>query len=208
MTCRLGILLSGRGSNFAAIQSAIEEGRLPQAEIAVVISNRPEAPGLHLAEALQLKTVLLEKGQFENRLAFDQALVDTLQAYGVQLVILAGYDRILGQSVLEAYSGRILNIHPSLLPAYGGKNMVGLKVHQAVLDKPEAESGCTVHVVTDEVDGGEILGQRRVPVLPGDTPESLAERILAEEHRLYSDVIRQFIETHFSSKETVQNAAV
>jgi phosphoribosylglycinamide formyltransferase 1 len=196
-TCKLGILLSGRGSNFAAIQQAIESGTLPNAEIAVVISNHTDAPGLALAQSKGIKTVAFEKHQFENRLAFDAAVAEALQSHGVQLVVLAGYDRILGTPVLAAFPNRIINIHPSLLPAYGGKGMVGARVHQAVLEAKEQESGCSVHLVTDVVDGGAILGQSRVAVLENDTPETLAARVLEQEHRLYPQVLRAWIEQHF-----------
>lgn len=198
--CRLGILLSGRGSNFRAIHQAIQEERL-QAEIAVVFSNHAEAAGLSYAREQGLPAAHLDKAGFENRQAYDAALTRLLQEHRVDWIILAGYDRILGAPLLNAYAGRILNIHPSLLPAYGGKNMVGLKVHAAVLAGGETESGCTVHGVTETVDGGPILGQSRVPVLPGDTPETLAERVLAAEHRLYPEVIQRIIQQPSSSGE-------
>lgn len=203
--CRLGVLLSGRGSNFAAIQEAMEQGRLLHAEIAVVISNHAEAPGLTLAQSKGLKTVALNKAHFENRLAFDTAVTDALKAHQVDLVVLAGYDRILGQPVLQAYPQRILNIHPSLLPAYGGKGMVGSKVHQAVIEGRETTSGCTVHVVTDIVDGGAVLGQKSVPVLEADTPDTLAARVLAQEHQLYPQVIGAWVEQHFLNKRQVDS---
>ncbi len=192
--CRLGILLSGRGSNFTAIQQAIETGRLSNADIAIVISNHADAPGLTLAQAKGLTTVALDKADYENRQAFDAAIAETLKTHGVQLVVLAGYDRILSEPLLTAYPNQILNIHPSLLPAYGGKNMVGLKVHQAVIAAQESESGCSVHVVTDTVDGGPVLMQSRVPVLPNDTPDTLAARILEQEHQLYPQAIQTFIQ--------------
>ncbi len=191
--CKLGVLLSGRGSNFAAIQTAIEAGRLNNAHIAVVIANHADAPGLTVARQHGLETAVFLKESYQSRQAFDADVVKTLQAHGVQVVILAGYDRIISAPLLEAYAGRILNIHPSLLPAYGGKGMVGLKVHSAVLAAEEAESGCSVHIVTAEVDGGPILGQAHVPVLADDTPESLASRILAQEHQLYPRAIGEFI---------------
>jgi len=191
---RLGVLLSGRGSNFAAIQKAIRENRLTNAEITLIVSNRPDAIGLEVAQAEGLKTLALDKAQFESRQAFDQAIVDALQAERVDIVILAGYDRIITSALLDAYAGRILNIHPSLLPAYGGKGMVGHKVHQAVLDNNEAQSGCSVHLVTEIVDGGAILGQSSVPVLSTDTTETLAARVLEQEHQLYPRVIGEFIQ--------------
>lgn len=200
MKCRLGILLSGRGSNFAAILEAIERGDLPGAEIALVFSNHTDAAGLDLARGKGLKTLSLEKTDFENRRAFDQALTEALQESEVDLVVLAGYDRILTSPLLEAYPHRILNIHPSLLPHYGGKGMLGIKVHEAVLANGELESGCSVHLVTDVVDGGEVLGQGRVRIRPDDTPETLAARILKEEHRLYPQMIGRWIEQHFSQQ--------
>ena len=199
---RLGVLLSGRGSNFAAIQKAITEGTLTNAEVALVISNHAEAVGLSIAQSEDLPTLALEKQQFETRQAFDEAIVDALQAHQVELVVLAGYDRILTNALLTAYSGRILNIHPSLLPAYGGKGMVGNKVHQAVLDNQEAESGCSVHLVTEVVDGGAILGQSRVPVLSTDSAEALAARVLEQEHQLYPRVIGEFIQQLAQREET------
>jgi phosphoribosylglycinamide formyltransferase-1 len=199
--CRLGILLSGRGSNFAALQKAISSGTLIHAEVAVVVSNHPDAVGLSVAESQGLKTVALDKSKFESRQAFDQAITDALQAHQVDLVILAGYDRILGNALLAAYPGKILNIHPSLLPAYGGKGMVGHKVHQSVLENNETESGCSVHLVTEIVDGGGILGQSRVPVLSTDTPETLAARVLEQEHQLYPRVIGEFIQQQLAQRE-------
>lgn len=205
--CRLGVMLSGRGSNFAAIQQAIEEKRLLNAQIALVVSNHADAPGLELARSKGLKTAIFSKTDFENREDFDRAIVDTLKAEGVEVLILAGYDRIITTPLLEAYDGRILNIHPSLLPAYGGKGMVGIKVHTAVLQNSEAESGCSVHVVTATVDGGPILGQARVPVQSDDSPEMLAARILEQEHQLYPRVIGEFIEKHILPGEESQSHA-
>lgn len=202
---RLGVLLSGRGSNFAAIQQAIEQGEIPNAEIAIVISNHANAGGITLAPSKGLKTATLEKHQYESRIAFDQAVADILQAHQTDLVILAGYDRIISAPLLEAFSGRILNIHPSLLPAYGGKGMVGIKVHQAVLDNGEPQSGCSVHLVTDVVDGGAILAQSSVPVLANDTPETLAARVLEQEHQLYPQAIRKFIEQQFAQEGEIDS---
>lgn len=202
--CRLGILLSGRGSNFRAIADAIGKGEIPGATIAVVISNHAEAEGLRYAETLGLPALALDRARYEKRALFDQALTDTLKQYQTDLIVLAGYDRIIGAPLLSGWPGRILNIHPSLLPAYGGKGMLGMAVHRAVLSNQEAESGCSVHLVTDVVDGGEVLGQSRVPVHPEDTPEILAERILKEEHCLYPQVIRAFIHRHFLFGSDIQ----
>ena len=193
-TCRLGILLSGRGSNFEAIAEAIADNLLPNAQIAVVLSNKPEAPGLASARAKNIPAVVVSD---------DADILKTLQTHRVDLVILAGYNRILSETLVRAYVSRILNIHPSLLPAYGGKGMIGLKVHQAVIAAKEAQSGCTVHLVTSDVDAGPVLGQARVAVDPADTPETLAQKVLREEHRLYPAVIRQYIDEALSRPQKV-----
>lgn len=203
-TLRLGVLLSGRGSNFAAIQQAIESGTLRNAKISVVVSNHSDAQGLIHAAGKGIPTFALEKKDFENRLAFDTAVAEILKAHQVDYVILAGYDRIISEPLLTAFERRILNIHPSLLPAYGGKGMVGLKVHAAVLANQEKESGCSVHWVTAVVDDGPVLGQARVPVLDGDTPESLAARILEQEHRLYPQVIDSLIQARLNPEREAE----
>ncbi len=186
---RLGILVSGRGSNLKAIFQAIESGELSQVEIATVISNRPSAQGLLYAEEKGLNTTVFRPKLFPHREAYDQALLDYLKQQGIDLVILAGYSRIITPVLIQAFPQRILNIHPSLLPAYGGKGMLGMAVHEAVIAAGEKESGCTVHVVTEDVDAGPILGQRYVPVQPDDTSERLAEKVLAQEHSLYPEII-------------------
>lgn len=190
MTCRLGILLSGRGSNFEAIADAIEAGTLKQAEIVVVLSNKPDAGGLATAKQKNLPTGVITS---------DTEILDQLRQHRVDLVILAGYNRILSPQLVEAYPNRILNIHPSLLPAYGGKGMVGLKVHAAVVAAGERQSGCTVHLVTQEVDAGPILGQATVHINRKETPETLAQKILKEEHKLYPAIIGRYIARKFSS---------
>lgn len=200
--CRLGILISGRGSNLMALQTAIENGQLTDAEIAVVVSNREEAAGLSWAREKNIPAVGLSAAISKSKAERDNAITETLKNHHVDLVILAGYDRILGEPILAAYPERILNIHPSLLPAYGGKNMVGLNVHRAVLEAGEKESGCTVHLVTEVIDGGSILGQNRVQVLSSDTPETLAARVLEQEHKLYAQVVNDFIKTLSSRLES------
>lgn len=197
---RLGVLLSGRGSNFSAIQAAIKAGQIPNTQVSVVISNHAEALGLRLAADQGISALVLNPQMFESRSAFDQALVDILQKHQIDLVILAGYDRIISAPLLTAYEDRLLNIHPSLLPAYGGKGMVGMKVHQAVLADGQTESGCSVHLVTAVVDDGPVLGQSRVFVAADDTPESLAAKVLAQEHQLYPQVIRDYIERVLSQE--------
>lgn len=191
---RLGVLISGRGSNMAALQEAIEAGKITSSQMAVVISNRADAAGLDWAKQRGLKTVALTPDQLANRHLRDTSIVEILQEAKVDVLLLAGYDRILGDSLLSAFPKRILNIHPSLLPAYGGRGMVGEAVHQAVITAGETESGCTVHLVTEVVDGGSILGQKRVPVLADDTAKSLAKRVLKAEHQLYVETVQIFLQ--------------
>jgi len=180
---RLGILLSGRGSNFQAIARAIQMGLL-DAEIAVVISNRPDAPGLAIARTMGLKTVGLSSKGMEREV-FDRQLVALLQQNEVDLICLAGYMRLLSGYFVRSFPMRILNIHPSLLPAFPGLDAQ----HQA-LDYGVKFSGCTVHFVDENLDSGPILKQAVVPVLDADTAETLSARILAEEHRIYTEGIR------------------
>lgn len=179
---RLGILLSGRGSNFEAIARNIRD-RVLDAEIAVVISNREAAPGLATAQALGLNAVYHPSKGIERE-AFDAKLVATLQEHRVDLVILAGYMRLLSPVFIRAFPQRILNIHPSLLPAFPGLDAQ----HQA-FDYGARISGCTVHFVDEQLDHGPIICQAAVPVLAGDTAESLSARILEQEHTLYSKAI-------------------
>jgi len=182
MKKRLGILISGRGSNFLAIADAIAGHRL-DAEIAVVISNRAEAPGIALAKEGGLHTLaLVSKGL--DREAYDRQLIEELKKQRVELVCLAGYMRILSGHFIREYHQRILNIHPSLLPAFPGLDAQ----HQAV-EHGVRVSGCTVHFVEEGLDSGPIVSQAVVPVLADDTAESLSARILKEEHRIYPEAI-------------------
>jgi phosphoribosylglycinamide formyltransferase-1 len=179
---RLGILLSGRGSNFCAIADAIAAGRL-DAEIAVVISNRADAPGITSAVERGLKVKVLPSRGLDREI-YDRCLVEELRTNGAELVCLAGYMRILSGYFIREFSGRILNIHPSLLPAFPGLDAQ----HQA-LEHGVKFSGCTVHFVDEGLDSGPIIAQAVVPVLDDDTVESLSARILEEEHRIYSEAI-------------------
>ena len=179
---RLGILLSGRGSNFVAIADSIAAGRL-DAEIAVVISNRADAPGITAARERGLKVALLPSRGIERE-KYDALLAAELDQAGVDLICLAGYMRLLSASFIQRYPLRILNIHPSLLPAFPG-----LAVQQKAIDHGVKVSGCTVHFVDEDLDSGPIVKQAVVPVLDDDTAESLAARILKEEHRIYSEAI-------------------
>ena len=191
---RLGILLSGRGSNFLAIHRAIVDGRIPDAEIAVVISNKPEAAGLEAARKLGLPALAIPqdgKGP-EAREAHDTRMIAALTDYGVELVCLAGYMRIITPVFVEAFPNRILNVHPSLLPAFPGLDAQ----HQA-FDYGVKIAGCTVHFVDEAVDRGVIILQKTVPVVDEDTAETLAERILEQEHIAYPVAIARVLSGHY-----------
>ncbi len=180
---KIGILLSGRGSNFEAIAENVAARRL-EAEIAIVISNRPEASGLAIARHLGLTAVAIpSKGM--DREVHDRCVVAELQKAGVEIVCLAGYMRLIGPSFFEAYKDRILNIHPSLLPAFPG-----VDAQRQALGHGVKISGCTAHFVDEGLDSGPIIMQAAVPVFDDDTVASLSERILKEEHRIYSDALR------------------
>jgi len=179
---RLGILLSGRGSNFEAIADRISSGKL-NAEIAVVISNVESAPGLERARARGLNAVFIPSRN-RSREEFDREVVETLRKHNVSLVVLAGFMRILSGVFLEAFPNAILNIHPALLPCFPGTDS-----QQQALEYGVKFSGCTVHFVDNALDGGPIILQAVVPVENNDTAESLSERILKEEHRIYSQAI-------------------
>jgi len=182
MKKRLGILLSGRGSNFEAIAENVEAGRIT-AEIALVVSNRPGAPGIVRAEQRRLKTLVLPSKGLERE-EYDRQVVAALQAENVDLVCLAGYMRLLSPFFVRAFPNRVLNIHPSLLPAFPG-----LEAQRQALDHGVKVTGCTVHFVDEQLDHGAIIRQAVVPVLDDDSVESLSARILHEEHRIYSEAI-------------------
>lgn len=184
MSRRLGVLISGRGSNLQALIRAIQEGRL-DATIAVVISNIADAPGLALAQAAGIETVTISHKGWPSRADFDREVAGALTARRVDLVCLAGFMRLVGQPLLEAFPNRILNIHPSLLPSFPG-----IEPQRQALDHGVKVSGVTVHLVTADLDAGPIILQRPVPVVDGDTPVMLAARILEEEHRAYPEAVR------------------
>jgi phosphoribosylglycinamide formyltransferase 1 len=185
---KIGILISGRGSNMAAIVDAVHSGEIPYSQVAVVISDKPQAAGLAKARERGIETVVVER-KGRSREEHDAEIVAELKKRGVELVCLAGYMRLLSPSFVNAFPRRIINIHPSLLPAYPGLN-----VHELVLAAGETRSGCTVHFVDELLDHGPVILQREVPVLAGDTPETLAARILAEEHGTYVAAIRKIVE--------------
>jgi len=189
---RLGVLISGRGSNLQSIIDATRDGRLPAA-IAIVVSNRREAVGLERARAAGLSAVHLEPRDYPDREAYDRALASLLVEHGVGLVCLAGFMRLVGAPLLDAFPNRILNIHPSLLPSFPG-----LDAQRQALEHGVRVTGATVHLVTSELDGGPIVLQSAVPVLEDDTVQTLAARVLVEEHRLYPEAIRIVLERNWS----------
>jgi phosphoribosylglycinamide formyltransferase-1 len=188
---KLGILLSGRGSNFLAIAEAIAAGSLPGAEIAVVISNRADAPGITAARDRGFAALVIE-AQGRKRAEHDAAIVAALQSHEVDLVCLAGYMRLLSPEFVQAFPQRILNIHPSLLPAFPG-----LDAQKQALDYGVQYSGCTVHFVDEQLDHGVIVLQRVVPVLAGEDEAALSARILEQEHLAYPEAIGRVISGKF-----------
>jgi phosphoribosylglycinamide formyltransferase-1 len=180
----IGVLISGRGSNLQALIDAIAEGRL-DASISLVISNRADAAGLERARAANIETLVVDHRGFESRELFDAALAQELRRRGVSVVCLAGFMRLVGTPLLDAFPNAILNVHPSLLPAFPG-----IDAQRQALDHGVKVAGATVHLVTSELDGGPIVVQAAVPVRDDDTPETLSARILIEEHRIYPDAVR------------------
>lgn len=187
---RIGVLISGRGSNLKALIEACEEPGF-RGRIALVISNRPGAGGLAVAEAAGIPTLVIDHKEFSTRETFDAELDRALVNAGVELVCNAGFMRILTDGFVEKWRDRQLNIHPSLLPAFKG-----LHVHQRALDAGVKITGCTVHFVRPEMDEGPIVAQAAVPVLPGDTAETLSQRILEAEHKLYPLALKLVVEGH------------
>ena len=181
---RVAILISGRGSNMSAL---IEAAKVPDypAEIIGVLSNRAAAPGLATAAAEGIATASLAQSKFPSRDMFEDVMTQTLESWDVDIVCLAGFMRILGEDFVNRWEGRMINIHPSLLPLYRG-----LHTHERALADGAKVHGCTVHFVTPGLDEGAAILQAEVPVLPGDTPEALSDRVLVEEHRIYPEALR------------------
>lgn len=184
---RIAVLISGGGSNMLALARDLAGSDLGR--IVLVLSNDPAAGGLARAAAMGLPTAVVDHRPYgHDRAAFEAALRAQIDGAGAEVICLAGFMRVLTPGFVRAYAGRILNIHPSLLPKYPG-----LHTHARALAAGDAEAGCSVHLVTEDLDAGPILGQARVPVLPGDSAESLAKRVLVQEHRLYPAVLRRFL---------------
>lgn len=186
----IGFLASHNGSNMQAIIDSIKRGEL-DAVPAVVISNNSNAYALERAKKEGIPAYHLSSKHYPNEEKLDQAILDTLIKHNVNIVCLAGYMKKVGPKVLNYFKNRVLNIHPALLPKYGGKGMYGKFVHEAVLKAGEKQSGCTVHLVDEHYDHGRILGQKIVPVFPDDDVETLAQRVLEQEHKLYPEILQK-----------------
>jgi len=182
------VLVSGRGSNLQALIDAQMSGDLP-IEIRAVISEQPQALALERADRAGIPTVVVERKDFPDRPSFDHALAASIAQFNPELVVLAGFMRILGEEVISVWKRKLINVHPSLLPKYPGLN-----THQRALEAGDSEHGASVHFVTQELDGGPIISQIKMPILPQDTPETLAQRLLPLEHRLLCATVRLFTE--------------
>lgn len=193
MKPKLVVFASGSGSNFQSIIDAVHSGQI-QAEISGLITNNPQAYAIERAKIAGISALVVSEKYFETYAQFEENLVKHVRFFEADVIVLAGYMRKIPASLIEQYSGRILNIHPALLPKFGGKGMYGIHVHRAVLEAGETESGCSVHLVTENYDEGPILGQAKVPVFADDTPELVQKRVLEQEHRLYVQVLADFCE--------------
>ncbi|WP_440999587.1 phosphoribosylglycinamide formyltransferase [Fodinibius sp. SL11] len=182
------VFASGSGTNFQAIIDAVESGQI-NGRITGLITNKKEIQAIDRAQKHNIAHKYLTPSNFSSHSNYVTTLLNQLEEWDTQLIALAGYMIKVPPQIIETYKNRIVNIHPSLLPKYGGKGFYGMNVHRAVINNEEPESGCTVHLVTEEYDQGPILGQRKVPVKPSDDPETLAQRILKEEHKLFPEVI-------------------
>lgn len=194
MKKRIGVLVSGRGSNFEALAESVAAGRIPSAEIALVISNREGAPGIDRARARGIETRVIPSKGLERE-TYDRQVVAALQEKKADLVCLAGFMRLLSPFFIAAFPGRILNIHPSLLPAFPG-----LEAQRQALEYGVKFTGCSVHFVDENLDAGPIVAQAVIAVRDDDTAESLSERVLKEEHRIYSEAVRMVLEGRFRIK--------
>jgi phosphoribosylglycinamide formyltransferase-1 len=190
---RLAVFASGGGTNFQALLDATEQGDLP-ATVACCVSNTPEAGALDRAADHDVPTAVVEPHRYDAASAFGDALLDVLEGHDVTFVALAGYMIKVPANVVDAYRGRMTNVHPALLPAFGGKGMYGMHVHEAVIEYGVHWSGVTVHLVDEEYDHGPVVLQEPVPVYADDTPEALADRVKDVEHRLYPTALRLFAE--------------
>ena len=193
---KIVVLISGRGSNFVAIEEcALREDweHTIGAKIVAVISNRPDAKGLELAKGYGIDALCVDHKAFETREAFEEKLYEVISQYSPDLIVLAGFMRILTAGFVDRFEGKILNIHPALLPKFGGKGMYGMHVHEAVVAAGERETGITIHYINEQYDEGAILFQAKCPLLPTDTPEGVAAKVHALEYQYYPQVIERLL---------------
>jgi len=189
----IAVFASGRGSNFESILKAIESGFIP-AQIRLLVSNKSSAGAIEIARAHGIPAIHISQKMFQNDSEYARALLDTLNNYRIEFIALAGYLKKIPDEVIKQYKNRIVNIHPALLPAFGGPGMYGHHVHEAVLASGVKVTGATVHLVDEQYDHGPILLQKTVPVYTNDTPDTLAERVLKVEHEIYPLAIKAFAE--------------
>jgi len=189
----IAVFASGRGSNFEALHRAIADQKIP-AKIVVVISNNSSSGALVLAQSFNIPAFHISQRQFSDSMMFQQKLLETLRSFNVNFIVLAGYMKKMDTAITRAFQNRIINIHPALLPKFGGAGMFGMNVHSAVIAAKEKESGATVHFVNEEYDNGAIIAQQKVSVDVHDTPESLAAKVLKVEHELLPAVVKMFSE--------------
>ena len=194
----IAVFASGKGSNFRAIQSAILSGSIPKAKIDLVISNNSDAGALAAAHEYGIPAMHLSRKQYSSDDEFNAAMMRALEEHGVNFIVLAGYMKKIDSSIIQRFRNRILNIHPALLPAFGGSGMYGMRVHEAVIAQKAYITGATVHLVDEEYDHGAIVLQRTIAVMPDDTPETLAAKVQSIEHELYPEAIRLFAEGQIS----------
>lgn len=199
---RIAVFASGRGSNFGALARAAEENRL-HAEICLLIAGSPDAGAISLADDLAVPSRVIFRRQFTNRQDYIRALITVLKEHDARFIALAGYMKKVPPELLKAFPQAVTNIHPALLPSFGGKGMYGSRVHQAVLDYGAKVSGATVHLVDAHYDHGPVVAQRCVPVKSGDTAASLAERILNVEHQLYPEALELFARGRISVRKNI-----
>lgn len=189
----IAVFASGRGSNFEALHHAIAEQKI-SAKIVVVISNNSSSGALALAQSFTIPAFHISQQQFSDPSLFQQKILETLRSFGTNFIVLAGYIKKLDPAITRAFPERIINIHPALLPKYGGEGMFGMNVHNAVIAAKEKESGATVHFVNEEYDNGGIIAQQKIRIDPNDTPETLAAKVLKVEHELLPSIIKMFSE--------------
>jgi phosphoribosylglycinamide formyltransferase-1 len=204
----VAVLGSGRGSNFQAILKAIQGGVLTNVRICVTVSNNSGAGILEIARANSIPAFHISRKQCASDDQLNDRLLSTLSQFGTELVVLAGYMKRLDRRIIERYSNRILNIHPALLPRYGGEGLYGMHVHEAVIQAGEKESGATVHLVDEDYDHGPIVLQQTVPVASGETVKSLAAKVIEIEHQLLPDAIQMFAEGRITVNEKTHQVAI